>query len=171
MDMDKANDVTGAPYWLIVGGEDNGTCLLTFDSAGVIGGTDVLPVFSCREEAEILLTGELGSGWQVRESSNRELLSMLCDRYAAVKYVILDPWPGPGMEELVSLVGIGRVVFTDRVMGRGRSWFYARRSEESRNKARKQRGKGAFAEERSLPESDYLALRSGKGKRMSRRRT
>lgn len=128
--MDKAEYVARAPYWLIVREENGGAHALTFDFAGAIGGMEVLALFGSREEAEILLPGKPGSGWRVRESSKRELLSMLFGSYAAVKYVTLDPWPGPGMEKLVDLVGMGRGVFTDQLMGRGRSWFYARRNEE-----------------------------------------
>lgn len=169
--MAKANEVTGAPYWLIVRGKDDGTCLLTFDSAGVIGGADVLPVFSSREEAEILLLGKLGSGGQVRKCSNRELLSMLSSPDAAIKYVILDPWPGPSMEQLLSLVGVGRRVFTDRVMGRGRSWFHARRNGENRNEKREQRNEGALIEERPLREIVTSPYGQVKKKGLSRRRT
>lgn len=160
--MDKAEYVARAPYWLIAREESGGTYVLTFDFAGAIGGKEILPVFSFREEAEVLLPGKPGSGWRVKESSKRELLSMLFGSYAAVKYVTLDPWPGPGMEELVDLVGVGREVFTDHLMGRGRSWFYARRNEENRNKKRRQRGGGALVEEswsRSGPRVGYTAPR------------
>lgn len=166
--MDKAEYVARAPYWLIAREESGGTYVLTFDFAGAIGGKEILPVFSFREEAEVLLPGKPGSGWRVRESSKRELLSMLFGSYAAVKYVTLDPWPGPGMEELVDLVGVGREVFTDHLMGRGRSWFYARRNEENRNKKRRQRGGGALVEERASRRV-YRAPLAGKEKRLSER--
>lgn len=81
--------------WVIAEQRCNGLEVFTI-------GTDVLPVFSFREEAEMFLgLGHAADGWQVRETTCGELVSVLHGPCREVRHVALDPLPG--MVELVSL--------------------------------------------------------------------
>ena len=65
----------GSVYWLIAKNENGPLEVLT---TGLSGGEEALPVFSHEEEAEMFLClGELGDGWQARESAAGELTSIL----------------------------------------------------------------------------------------------
>jgi hypothetical protein len=83
------------PLWLVAKQRCNGLEVFTI-------GTDVLPVFSFREEAEMFLRlVHVADGWQVRETTCGELVSVLYGPCREVQHVSLDPVPG--MIELVSL--------------------------------------------------------------------
>ena len=61
-----------------------------------------MPVFSSRKEAETFLLREgVGGGWQVREATCGELVSVLYGPCRNVEHVTLDPLPD--MVERVSL--------------------------------------------------------------------
>ena len=65
-------------------------------------GTDVLPVFSFEEEAQRFLgLKHAADGWQVRETTYGELVSVLYGPCREVEHVALDPVPG--ITKLVSL--------------------------------------------------------------------
>ena len=65
-------------------------------------GSNVLPVFSFEEEAQMFLgVGHAADGWQVRETTCGELVSVLYGMCRDVTRVSLDPLPG--ITELVSL--------------------------------------------------------------------
>ena len=83
------------PFWLIAEQRCNELEVFTI-------GTNVLPVFSFREEAEMFLgLGHAAVGWQVRETTCGELVSVLYGPCKGVEQVALDPVPG--IVESVSL--------------------------------------------------------------------
>jgi hypothetical protein len=83
------------------------------------GGSEVLPVFSFREEAEMyLLMERLGSDWQIRETDVGELASVLSEQCASVRSVALDPLPSTLAEEVAELVSLSREHFVSRVVRR-----------------------------------------------------
>jgi hypothetical protein len=85
------------------------------------GGSEMLPVFSFREEAEMYLRIEmLGGDWQVREISAEELVSLLHEKCAIVRSVALDLLPGTWADEVTELVGLDCERFVSRVV-RGRA--------------------------------------------------
>jgi hypothetical protein len=70
-------------------------------------GSNVLPVFSFREEAEMFLgLGQTANGWRVRETTCGELVSVLHGPCREVEHVSLDPVPG-----IVELVSLSRKAF------------------------------------------------------------
>jgi hypothetical protein len=88
------------PLWLIAEQHCNGLEVFTI-------GTDVLPVFSFREEAEMFLgLGYAADGWQLRETMCGELVSVLYGPCRRVEHVALDPVP-----DLVALVSLSRKRF------------------------------------------------------------
>lgn len=103
-------------YWLIAKGQNNRLEVLTLccDGKG-----EMLPVFSFEEEAEIFLEPRgVADGWQVRESSARELVSVLCGPCAGVKEVALDPSLEMVAERSVGLVSLLRERFMNLVIAR-----------------------------------------------------
>jgi poly-beta-hydroxybutyrate-responsive repressor len=91
-------------------------------TTGLSGGEEALPVFSHEEEAEMFLwLGELGDGWQARESAAGELTSILCGLCSGAKKVALDPLPKMLDEKTLGLVSLDRERFFDHVLGKGRS--------------------------------------------------
>ena len=63
-------------------------------AVGLDGGEKALAVFSFAEEAELFLYHELsGTGWQARETTIEELISVLYSFCADVDKVALDPLP------------------------------------------------------------------------------
>ncbi|CAA9467666.1 MAG: hypothetical protein AVDCRST_MAG28-4264 [uncultured Rubrobacteraceae bacterium] len=103
-------------YWLIAKGHNNRIEVLTLCCNGE---GEVVPIFSFEEEAEIFL-GPRGAadGWQVRESSAGELVSVLYGPCARVKEVALDPLPEMVTERSVGLVSLLRERFVDLVIAR-----------------------------------------------------
>jgi hypothetical protein len=77
----------------------------------------VLPVFGSEEEARLFLSS-CEEGWEAREVSSLELISLLVGE-GNVKRVALDPVAG----EDPALVSTGWGVFLDSLLGRGRHWF------------------------------------------------
>jgi hypothetical protein len=76
------------PLWLIAEQRCNGLEVFTI-------GRDVLPVFSFREEAEMFLRlGHNTDGWQIRETTCGELVSVLYGPCREITHVSLDPVPG-----------------------------------------------------------------------------
>jgi hypothetical protein len=95
------------PLWLIAEQCCNGLEVFTI-------GRNVLPVFSFREEAEMFLgLGYAADGWQVRETTWGELVSVLCGPCRKVTHVSLDPVPG-----LVELVSLSRRSFIGALLER-----------------------------------------------------
>src|SRR5918997_1408550 len=77
-------------------------------------GTNVLPVFSFREEAEMFLgLGHDSDGWRVKETACGELISVLYGPCREVEHVALDPVPG-----LVELVSLDRRAFVRALLER-----------------------------------------------------
>jgi hypothetical protein len=89
-------------YWLLAKNEKGRIGVLT-----LYGGAEkVLPVFGHEEEAEIFLGlgGVVGDGWQARESSAGELVSVLYGPCADVNEVALDSLPEMLSESTVGLI-------------------------------------------------------------------
>jgi hypothetical protein len=109
----------GSSYWLLVRNENGGLEVLATDLAG---GEEALLVFSHEEEAEMFLRlGQAGlDGWQARESTAGELISVLYGLCAGVERVALDPLPEMLVERTVRLVSLSRERFVDLVLGRER---------------------------------------------------
>ncbi len=141
--MNAKAQVQSSPYWLITGCETHRIEVLTIDFPGTAKLTDgekALPVFRSREDAEGFLefmqkdgsprggfsVAAAGGGWRIRETTRGELLSLLCGACAGVGRVLLDPSPGIDAALMAELVGVGREDFMDRLLGRGRAWFYGR---------------------------------------------
>jgi SseB protein N-terminal domain len=103
------------PYRLIVNSEENRMDVLTIQLST---GRKVLPVFSHEEEAgEFVRFGSWGTGWRVKKTSARELVSVLFRPGAGIGWVALDPWPGIHVEMVVGLVGVGRRDFVGQLVG------------------------------------------------------
>jgi hypothetical protein len=106
-------------YWLIARNDKGRLEVLTTSLAG---GEEALPVFSHEEETEMFLRlGRVGfDGWQARESTAGELVSVLCGPCAGVERVVLDPLPEMVAERTVGLVSLSRERFVDLVLSRER---------------------------------------------------
>ena len=103
-------------WWLLTRYKDSQTEALTL----TYGGSEVLPVFSFREEAEMYLLMEmLGGDWQIRETGTGELVSVLHGLCASVGSVALDPLPSTLADEVTELVGLDRERFVSRVVRGG----------------------------------------------------
>ncbi len=104
------------PYRLIVNSEKDRIAVLTIQLST---GRKVLPIFSHDEEAgEFVHFGSLGTGWRIRKTSARELVSVLSRSDTEIGWVALDPWPGIHVEMVLDLIGVGRRDFVDHLMGR-----------------------------------------------------
>jgi hypothetical protein len=105
-----------AAWWLLTRYKDSQTEALTL----IYGGSEVLPVFSFREEAEMYLLMEmLGGDWQIRETGTGELVSVLHGVGASVRSITLDPLPSMLADEVAELVGLDRERFVSRVVRGG----------------------------------------------------
>ena len=109
----------GSTYWLIARNENSRLEVL---ATGLADTEEAMPVFSHEEEAELFLgLWEVGvGGWQARESSAGELVSLLCGPCASVERVALDPLPEMLVERTVGLVSLSRKRFVDLVLSRTR---------------------------------------------------
>ena len=108
---------THAAWWLLAWHSDSQTKVLTL----AFGGSEMLPVFSFREEAEMyLLIARLGRDWQIRKTGAAELVSVLDGQCASVRSVALDPLQSMLAEEAAELVSLDRKRFVSRVV-RGRA--------------------------------------------------
>jgi hypothetical protein len=107
----------GSAYWLIAKYENGRLEVL---ATGLAGGEEALPVFSHEEEAAMFLgLWEVGfDGWQARESTVGEIISVLCGPCASVERVALDPLPEMILERTVGLVGLSRERFVNLVLNR-----------------------------------------------------
>jgi hypothetical protein len=104
-------------YWLIAKNENGRIEVLT---ALLADGEEALPIFSYEQEAELFLGIQAaGSGWQVRESTAGELISVLCGACAGAKEVSLDPLPEMVAEGTLGLVNLSRKRFVNLVLSRG----------------------------------------------------
>jgi hypothetical protein len=85
-----------------------------------VGTSRVLLVFGFEEEAEMFLRlgGYQASGWQARESSAGELVSVLCGPCADVEGVALDPLPEMLEVATIDLVEVERRRFVGRLLAR-----------------------------------------------------
>lgn len=83
------------PLWIITSYQNNQINTLTLDSEG---NGRLLAIFSFKEEAEAylsLLADDEKRGWQSRQTTVGELISVLLGPCAGVKWVALDPLPLP----------------------------------------------------------------------------
>ncbi len=94
-------------YWLITKYENGRLEVLVTSFAST---EEALPVFSHEEEAELFLRlWEVeGEGWQVRECTVGEIISVLYDPCVGVKHVALDPLPEMVAERTLGLVSLSR---------------------------------------------------------------
>ena len=103
------------PYRLIVNSEKDRMDVLTIQLST---GRKVLPIFSHDDEAgEFVHFGSLGTGWRIRKTSARELVSVLSRSDTDIGWVALDPWPGIHVEMVLDLIGVGRRDFVDQLVG------------------------------------------------------
>jgi hypothetical protein len=104
------------PYRLIVNSEKDRMDVLTIQLST---GRKVLPIFSHDEEAgEFVHFGSLETGWRIRKTSARELVSVLSRSDTDIGWVALDPWPGIHVEMVLDLIGVSRRDFVDQLVGR-----------------------------------------------------
>lgn len=110
----------GSAYWLIAKNENGRMEVLDIDFAT---GEDALPVFSYEEEAEMFLgLWEMTfDGWQARESTAGELISVLYGPCAGVERVALDPLPKMVAQRTVGLVSLSRERFLNLLLSREQS--------------------------------------------------
>jgi hypothetical protein len=106
----------GSVYWLIARNENGRLEVLATRLAGA---EEALPVFSHEEEAEMFLRLRgVDDGWQTRESTAGELISVLYGPCASVERVDLDPLPEMLVERTFGLVSLSRKRFVDLVLSR-----------------------------------------------------
>jgi hypothetical protein len=91
-------------HYLIVGQSSKG---LELPHIFLASGEEVLPVFSSEEAArEFLSLSSLGKGWDVRDFSRGELVSVIYAFHTEMKGILLDPQPAAlSGNVMVSLVG------------------------------------------------------------------
>ena len=103
------------PYRLIVNNEKDRLDVLTIQ---LTNGGVALPVFSYEAEAEkFVRLGGWGTGWRAKETSARDLVSVLLGPCVGVGLVVLDPWPEIYVEMMVSLIGVNRLDFVNLLVG------------------------------------------------------
>ena len=84
--MDTSGEHSVPLRYLIARLENNRLRVLT------VAAGETLPVFGTwRAAHDFLRDGGLGGGWQVRESTAGELISLLMGQLAEVEFVALDP--------------------------------------------------------------------------------
>ena len=105
-------------YWVIAKDAKDGfdrPDLLTVDLDGT---GQALPLFSFEEEAEMFLWLQTTEeGWEVRQITPGQLVSILYGPCADVGRVMLDPLPEIGARMQISLLGMDRNDFVESVMG------------------------------------------------------
>jgi hypothetical protein len=107
------NKTARRSFWLIATRARGRMEVLTSDA----GGETVLPVFGFQEEGEFFLRLEATEAdWWPRETTTRELVSLLLGLCAHVDKVALDPLPGLGGKEIVELVSTARRHFVRHLM-------------------------------------------------------
>ena len=81
-----------ARYWTITREGSSHSEVSTIDPDGF---GESLVVFGFEEEAWLFLSlGEMGEGWQARETTAGELVSMIYGPFASINRVVIDPLPG-----------------------------------------------------------------------------
>jgi hypothetical protein len=104
-------------YWLIAKNENGRIEVLTTLLAH---GEEAIPIFSYEQEAELFLAFQAaGSGWQLKESTAGELVSVLCGPCASATEVSLDPLPEMVAEGTLGLVNLSRKRFVNLVLTSG----------------------------------------------------
>ncbi len=102
--------------WLIADRTNGKMEVLTLDGGG---GDRVLPVFSFRDEAEMYVRLQLGTpGWEPREFSPGELVSVLYGPLSDVARVALDPLPEACDKTVLDLLCVRRGAFVVSLFGR-----------------------------------------------------
>jgi hypothetical protein len=101
-------------FWLVVRHEERQMEVLMVSCSG----EKALPVFSGEGEAEMFvwLGGAFEDGWQVRETSAGELVSILYGPCAGVGRIALDPSPEMVGIDAVSLVSVTRERFLSWIL-------------------------------------------------------
>jgi hypothetical protein len=95
-------------FWLIVKYRTGGMEVLRIKLAS---GEEALPVFSFEDEARMFFELGTSDGWRVRQTAAGELISILFGPCAGVRWVALDPLPGPDAAALADLVSMRRKAF------------------------------------------------------------
>jgi hypothetical protein len=95
-------------FWLIVKYRTGGMEVLRIKLAS---GEEALPVFSFEDEARMFFELGTSDGWRVRQTAAGELISILFGPCAGVRWVALDPLPGPDAAALADLVSMRREAF------------------------------------------------------------
>jgi hypothetical protein len=105
-------------YWVIAKDTKDGVGQLEVLTVDLDGTGEALPVFSFEEEAEMFLWLQTTEeGWEVRETTPGQLVSILFGPCADVGRVMLDPLPEIGARMQISLLGMDRNDFVESVMG------------------------------------------------------
>ena len=105
-------------YWVIAKDAKGGFGQLDLLTVDLDGTGEALPVFSFEEEAEMFLWLQTTEGgWEVRETTPGQLVSILYGPCADVGRVMLDPLPEVGARMQISLLGMDRNDFVESVMG------------------------------------------------------
>ena len=109
--MGHAEHTALSSYWLITKCSRGHMSVFT---TRLNGGKRALPVFGHSEEAsDFLLFAGLEGGWEIRETSIGELLSLLYCFCKDVQRVLLDPLPGIDLSLLWDLVDMRRQRFVE----------------------------------------------------------
>jgi hypothetical protein len=104
-------------YWIITKHDPSSLRGLTISLAS---GGEALAVFSFKEEAELFhILAQISEGWQVKESSAGEIISLLMGLHANVGSVALDPAPEMLAQKSGGLVSLSRERFMDLILDRG----------------------------------------------------
>ena len=115
---DEIRGLTRRPLWIITCYRNNRMEVLTVDPDGD-GGS--LPVFSFKEEAQMFLglseNDQEGRRWRIRETTAKELVSVLRAPCADVRQVMLDPLPLSLGRLMVPLCSVAREWFLEDLMG------------------------------------------------------
>jgi hypothetical protein len=105
-------------YWVIAKDTKDGFGQLELLTVDLDGTAEALPIFSFEEEAEMFLwLQRTEEGWEVRETTPGQLVSILYGPCADVGRVMLDPLPEIGVRMQISLLGMDRNDFVESVMG------------------------------------------------------
>ena len=105
-------------YWVIAKDAKDRFGQLDLLTVDLDGTGEALPVFSFEEEAEMFLWLQTTEGgWEVRETTPGQLVSILYGPCADVGRVMLDPLPEIGAHMQISLLGMDRNDFVESAMG------------------------------------------------------
>jgi hypothetical protein len=105
-------------YWVIAKDAKDGFGQLDLLTVDLDGTAEALPIFSFEEEAEMFLwLQRTEEGWEVRETTPGQLVSILYGPCAHVGRVMLDPLPEVGASMQIGLFGMDRHDFVESVMG------------------------------------------------------